>query len=78
MIDTQSSEQSALATTPAERRVTTCRWGTPTLFLPAPFWFAAEDCPWACTRGPIPRILETTDPCRTCSQWERKSGPAGS
>jgi hypothetical protein len=48
------------------------------LFLPAPFWFEAENSPWACVRDAVPRILNGTDPCATCPHWEPQSGaPAG-
>jgi Mrp family chromosome partitioning ATPase len=42
--------------------------------LPAPFWWDAQDCPWACTRGAAPRLLETTDECTTCAAWEPRVG----
>jgi hypothetical protein len=55
-----------------------CRWGVPTLFLQAPYWWEAEDRPWACVRSTAPRTLEATEPCATCPYWEpRAGGPAG-
>jgi Mrp family chromosome partitioning ATPase len=42
--------------------------------LPAPFWWDAQNCPWACTRGAAPRLLETTDECTTCAAWELRVG----
>jgi hypothetical protein len=55
---------------PRQRSASNCRWATPTLFLPAPFWFDAEACPWSCLRDAAPRVLGTTDPCATCPRWE--------
>jgi hypothetical protein len=49
-----------------------CRWAVPTLFLPAPFWWDAENCPWACVRGSTPHVLETTEVCGTCPHWEAR------
>jgi hypothetical protein len=58
------------------RSAGTCRWATPTLFLTAPFWFDAEECPWTCVHDPVPRVLSTTDPCATCPRWEpRRTTP---
>jgi len=51
-----------------------CRWGVPTLFLQAPYWWEAEDRPWACVRGTRPRTLEATEPCANCPCWESKTG----
>ena len=63
--------------TPRQRTASTCRWATPTLFLPAPFWFDAEACPWSCVRDAAPRVLSTTDPCAACPRWEpRETAPA--
>jgi hypothetical protein len=47
-----------------------CRWATPTLLLSAPFWLAAWDAPWACTRNTVPRVLDTFEVCTTCPRWE--------
>ena len=44
-----------------------------TLFLPYPYWIAAEQDPWCCLRDPVPRPLESTDECRTCLRWEQKT-----
>ena len=55
---------------PMQRSASNCRWSAPTLFLPAPFWFDAEACPWSCLRDAAPRLLSTTDPCATCPRWE--------
>jgi hypothetical protein len=63
-----------------KRSAGTCRWGTPTLFLSAPFWFEAERCPWSCRRDPVPRALNATDGCATCLFWQPRDGvlPAAS
>jgi SAM-dependent methyltransferase len=51
----------------AERRsdvahpASTCRWAVPALFLTPPFWWDAEDRPWACTREAVPRPLGNFD-----------------
>ena len=58
---------------PRQRTASNCRWATPTLFLPAPFWFDAEACPWSCLRDADPRVLATTDPCATCPRWEPRA-----
>ena len=57
-----------------------CRWATPTLFLAAPYWFEAEDSPWACVRDAAPRVLTTTDACASCPRWEPRptAAPADS
>jgi hypothetical protein len=47
-----------------------CRWAMPTLFLPAPYWWDAEACPWACVREGVPRILNTTEVCADCPYWK--------
>lgn len=48
----------------------TCRWSVPTAFMPAPFWFEGERSPWTCLREAPPRILDTSDICVCCSDWE--------
>jgi hypothetical protein len=53
-----------------EHHASTCRWAVPTIFLPAPFWWQAEDRPWACVRGETPRLLETTEACAECPHWD--------
>jgi hypothetical protein len=50
-----------------------CRWAVPTLFLPAPCWWRAEDRPWSCIRGGTPRTLETTEVCAECPYWEPRT-----
>jgi hypothetical protein len=55
------------------RRSSNCRWATATVFLPPPFWFEAESCPWTCLRGPAPHVLSTTDLCATCLRWEPRA-----
>ena len=50
--------------------VSNCRWATPTLFLPTPFWFDAEECPWSCLADAAPRVLTATDGCARCARWE--------
>jgi hypothetical protein len=47
-----------------------CRWATPTLFLNAPVWLYAWDCPWTCVRAHGPRLLTTTEICAACPRWE--------
>ncbi len=47
-----------------------CLWASPTLFLPAPYWFEAEASPWTCVRDTVPCVLTTTDPCASCARWE--------
>jgi hypothetical protein len=42
------------------------------LFLPYPYWLAAEQEPWSCLRDAVPRPLETTEECRTCLRRESK------
>jgi SAM-dependent methyltransferase len=51
------------------RHASNCRWAMPTLFLPAPYWWDAEACPWACVREGVPRILDSTDVCPDCPYW---------
>ena len=65
----------------AERTVTrnhsasNCRWATSTLFLAAPFWFAAESDPWTCLCQQPPRLLRTTELCATCWRWQPQAAP---
>jgi 2,3-bisphosphoglycerate-dependent phosphoglycerate mutase len=56
----------------AEHHASTCRWAVPTLFVPVPFWWEAEDRPWTCVRG-APRTLETTEVCADCPYWEPRT-----
>lgn len=58
--------------------IQTCRWGTPTLFLPWPFWCEASDDLWSCTRGWYPRGLPDPGACAACQNWAaaRASGRA--
>jgi len=49
-----------------------CRWAVPTLFLSKPLWWEAEQCPWACVREPTPHVLQSTEVCATCPQWEAR------
>jgi hypothetical protein len=53
--------------------VQTCRWGTPTLFLPWPLWYEATQHEWSCIRGATARVLIDPTICRTCPYWS----PAG-
>lgn len=55
-----------------ERRhtATSCRWAVSTLYLDSPLWLQSWNCPWSCLRDTEPRLLETTDECRTCSRWQ--------
>jgi hypothetical protein len=57
----------------ADHHASTCRWAIPTLLLPAPYWWDAEDRPWACIRGGTPRVLETTEACADCPCWEPRT-----
>jgi hypothetical protein len=50
--------------------VQTCRWGTPTLFLPWPRWFDASVFEWSCTRGQTPHGLPDSQRCATCPNWK--------
>jgi hypothetical protein len=52
------------------RTAATCRWATPTLFLDAPYWFAAEDTPWSCARDGVRSLTDATAECRTCVHWQ--------
>ena len=49
--------------------VQTCRWATPTLFLPWPLWFDAADYEWSCTRGRRPRGIPQPATCAKCEGW---------
>jgi hypothetical protein len=71
-----SAKSPADATRTASRSAATCRWAVPTLFLRAPFWFEAENAPWACVRETASRVLDTTNLCASCPHWEprRNSG----
>jgi hypothetical protein len=54
------------------RRASTCRWAVPTVCLPAPLWCAAEACPWTCVHSDAPHVMNTTEPCAICVNWESK------
>lgn len=73
MTDAPTPRPSASSSTDRKRQASTCRFATPTLFLPAPYWLDAEAAPWTCIRGAVPHLLLTTDPCESCPHWE----PAG-
>lgn len=60
----------------ANLNAATCRWATPTLFLPAPFWFEAEMRPWTCVRDASPHVLDTTEVCAACARWGSRATPA--
>jgi protease I len=63
-------EEAAAPTVPnPSHRAANCGWSAPTLLLDAPFCWDAERYPWACVRGTIPHVLETTEVCRTCVHW---------
>ena len=49
--------------------VQTCKWGTPTLFLPWPLWYDASTHEWSCTRGARPRGVMDPTTCTTCERW---------
>jgi len=58
------------------REAATCRWATPTLFLDAPYWFAAEETPWSCARDGVRCLADTTADCRFCAHWQVAARPA--
>ena len=49
--------------------VQTCRWATPTLFLPWPLWFDAAEHEWSCTRGTRPHGIPQPESCGKCDGW---------
>lgn len=49
--------------------IQTCRWGSPTLFLPWPYWCDASDDIWSCTRGARPRGVPDPRHCASCANW---------
>lgn len=51
----------------------TCRWAQPTIFLAHPIWLDACDKPWTCLHDDVPRPLDSTDVCATCSRWESRA-----
>jgi hypothetical protein len=53
-----------------EPSVVSCRWASQTLLLPYPIWLHSEQHPWTCIRGGVPRLLDDTDVCRDCPNWE--------
>jgi hypothetical protein len=55
--------------------VHTCRWATPTLFLPWPLWFDASNNEWSCTRGDTARGLHDPSNCAVCKGWTAASRP---
>lgn len=55
--------------------VRTCRWGTPTLFLPWPIWCDASQHEWSCTRGATPLTLADPGVCRACQPWQPADRP---
>ena len=68
---TMSAPQSreAVTRTAGAHAVQTCRWGTPTLFLPWPSWYDASEHEWSCTRRAAPAILVDPAICLTCAHW---------
>jgi hypothetical protein len=54
------------------KKVQTCRWAEPTLYLPLPAWLDAWDAPWSCKREYPARILLTTYECGTCPRWQAR------
>ena len=58
--------------------VQTCRWGTPTLFLPWPRWYEASQHEWSCTRQGPANVLLDTAICRACPHWLPHSGDLAS
>jgi hypothetical protein len=61
-----SGEETAMADV---QSVQTCRWGSPTLFLPWPLWYDATRFEWSCTRGARPRGIDEASHCRVCPNW---------
>lgn len=57
--------------------VSSCRFATPTLFLPWPLWYAASASEWSCTRLPESRQLADPSECARCKCWERAEHAAG-
>jgi hypothetical protein len=51
----------------------TCRWATPTLFLPGAQWIEAWDFAWSCLRDEPPLVLHDPQKCATCPRWEPRS-----
>jgi hypothetical protein len=59
----------------APHSVRTCRWGTPTLFLPWPLWYDASQHEWSCTRGASANVLVDPATCRACPYWSPAERP---
>lgn len=57
-----------------ERSVVSCRYACQTLTLPHPLWISSDQQPWACMRGPAPRLLDDSALCRDCPHWELRGG----
>jgi len=76
MADITRQESQDAAAVNANRGAATCLWATPTLFIPAPFWFEAENAPWTCMRDEAPQVLGTTERCAACLRWEPRPGTA--
>jgi hypothetical protein len=75
-VPTPISNVSGRAATRMAHHASNCRWAVPTIFLPAPYWWEAEDRPWACVRDGTPRVMETTEECADCPFWEpREAAP---
>ena len=49
--------------------IQTCRWGSPTLFLPWPYWCDGSDDLWSCTRGAQPQGVPDIRHCQSCAHW---------
>ena len=47
-----------------------CHWSVPTLLMPRPYWFSADDDPWCCWNDRQIVVLTSTDICRTCPMWK--------
>jgi len=67
-----TKDRSNTATPNTARHAANCRWGASPLFLQAPYWFDAEQSPWACVRDAAPCVLSITDRCTACARWEQQ------
>jgi hypothetical protein len=60
----------------SRRAVQTCRWGTPTLFLPWPSWYDAADYHWSCVRHHAIHVIAEPAMCEMCPHWTPGSSAA--
>jgi hypothetical protein len=64
-----------LASAKIHRCAATCCSAVPTVSLPPPAWFEAENAPWACVHDTTPRVLASTEHCATCDRWKPRLHP---